>query len=335
MSYPLLKEQLKNNTLSPCFHFFGEEQYLKNHYIGSLKEKLVEPAMEAFNFTVLEGSVSADSIITAVSTPPMLSEKKLIVLKETGIFTAGANGKAQLTELFEDFPPYAHLIAVEEKTDKRSAVYKAFSKIGLSVEFAYRSRADLRAWVLKILKSRGKTMKAQTLDAFLEASGVDMYGILSHLEKLIAHAALRPEISLQDVETLLVRAVMTKEYVLTDALLAQNTPAAMAALEDLWEMQTDPMRILTVIASNYLSVTRARALLDDKIPYPAIVEALHLPVAFLAKKTVEAAGKTSMEKLERAVSAIRETDYKMKLGLVDAKTGITLLCATLLQKNIR
>ncbi len=331
MSYQTLKEQLKTGTLLPCYHFFGQEQYLKTHYIGLLKKQLVEEAMETFNFTVLEGATSAEKIMTALETPPMMAEKKLIILKDTGVFTPSFAGKDQLSKAFDDFPPYAHLVCIEEKFDKRSAVFKAFSKIGLSVEFAYRSRADIKAWVVKLLKQNGKTMKPDTLELFLDAAGVDMHGVLSHLEKLIAYTSSRPEIKKEDVESQLVRTVMTKEYVLTDALLAKNGPAAFAALSDLWEMQTDPIRILSVIASNFMSTHHARTLLDDKIPYPAIVDALRLPAAFLAKKTVEAAGKTDSTRLARAIAAIRETDYKMKLGMVEPKTGITLLCAELLK----
>lgn len=331
MSYQTLKAQLKTGQLSPCFHFFGEEQYLKNHYIGLVKKAVVDGAMETFNYTVFEGSVSAETLITALQTPPMMAEKRLIVLKDTGIFTPGAAGKEQLREAFEDWPPYACLIAAEEKFDKRSVVYKAFLQIGLSVEFAYRPRADIRVWVQKILKQNGKAMQADTLDLFLDAAGVDMHGILTHLEKLMAYASDRKDIKKEDVELLLVRSAMTKEYVLTDALLAKNQETAFATLSTLWEMQTDPIRILTVIASNFLSVAHARALLDDKMPYPAIVDALHLPSAFLAKKAVEAAGKTDNGRLDRAIHAIKETDYKMKLGMVEPKTGITLLCAELLK----
>lgn len=331
MSYQTLKEQLKTGPLSSCFHFYGEEQYLKSHYIGLLKEKIVDAAMEAFNYTVFEGSVSPDTLITAVQTPPMMAESKLILLKDTGIFTPGAPSKDQLAAAFSDWPTGVYLIAAEDKFDKRSSVYKAFSQIGLSVEFAYRTRADIRAWVIKILKQNAKTMKTDALETFLDAAGVDMHGVLGHLNKLIAYAAERSEIKKEDVETLLVKTVMTKEYVLTDALLAKNREAAFSALADLWDMQTDPIRILTVIASNFMSCAHARALLDDKVPYPAIADALRLPVAFLAKKTVEAATKTDSRRMDAAISAIRETDYKMKLGLVEPKTGITLLCATLLQ----
>ncbi len=331
MGYQTLKAQLKSGALAPFFHFYGPEHYLKSHYVGLLKAALVDSAMETFNYTVLTGSVSAERIVTAVQTPPMMAEKKLIVLKDTGIFTPSANGKEQLAALFSDFPSYAHLVAVEEKADRRSAVYKAFAQNGLSVEFAYRSRNDLRAWVLNLLRQRGKTMTAPVLDAFLDAAGVDMHGVLGHLEKLCAFAGTNPSISKEAVDSLLVRSIFTKEYMLTDALLSKNEKAAMAALSDLWELNTDPMRILTVIASNFMSVLHARALLEDKVPFPAICDALHLPSAFLAKKTVEAASKTDINRLDRAISAIREADYKLKTGLVEPKTGITLLCATLLK----
>ncbi len=331
MPYQTLKNQLKTDTLLPCYHFFGEEQYLKNHYIKLIKEKIVAEELAAFNYVVLEGNVSPESLLTAVQTPPMMAEKKLVLLKDTGIFTPGAAGKAQAAALFADWPSYVHLIAAEEKFDKRSAAYKAFLEIGLSVPFAYRTRADIRAWVIKLLRQNEKEMKGPALEAFLDAAGVDMYGVLGHLEKLVAFAGSRKEIKKEDVDALLVRSLMTKEYVLTDALLSRNHAAALSALSDLWEMQTAPIRILTVIASNFMSAYHARALLDDHVPYPAISDALSLPSAFLAKKMVEAAGKTNSERLCAAIHAIKETDYKMKLGMVEPKTGIALLCATLLK----
>ncbi len=331
MSYQTLKQQLKTDTLSPCFHFFGPEQYLKNHYAKLLRSHIVEEGMETFNLTVFEGGVSAESLVTAVETPPMMAEKKLILVKECGIFTPGANGKDQLANMFADWPSYAYLVALEDKFDKRSAVFKAFSKIGLSVEFAYRTRSDIRAWVVKLLKQHEKEMKAPALEAFLDACGVDMFGVLGELEKLSAYVGSRKEIKKEDVETLLLRALMTKEYMLTDALFAGKQGEAYETLSQLWELQTDPIRILSVIASNFMSVYHARVLLDDKTSHPAIVDALRLPSPFLAKKMIEAAGKTSSERLARCIHEIKETDYKMKLGMVEPKNGITLLCAKLLE----
>ncbi|MDD6309077.1 MAG: DNA polymerase III subunit delta [Clostridia bacterium] len=330
MSYQKLKEQIKSGDFSPAYHFFGPEQYLKHYYLHLLQSTIVDEAFSAFNLTVFEGNADANAVSTAAETPPMMAEKRLIILKETGLFSPAAAGKAIWQRLFTDWPSYACLVAVEDTFDKRSAVYKAFSSICLPVEFAYRPRGDLKAWVTKKLGKSGKTMSRVTLENFLDAAGVEMYGIDAHLEKLIAYVGQREEITDEDVNQLLVRSIMTKEYVLTDALFAKKSSEAYAALQDLRMLRTDPIRILTVIASNYLSVMRARALLDSGQPAAAVATALKLPSAFLAKKMVETARKQNADSLSNAIHQIRETDYKIKIGLVTPEAGITSLCAALL-----
>ncbi len=330
MSYQKLKEQLKSGDFSPAYHFFGPEQYLKQYYSRLLQNALVDDAFAAFNLTVFDGAANADSVATAVSTPPMMAEKKLILIKEAGIFTPSADGKAQWQALFADWPDYAYLLALENKFDKRSAVYKAFLSIGLSVEFSYRSRGDLTAWVSKKLKAAGKTMSRKTLELFLDAAGVEMYAVDAALEKVTAYVGNRTEITEEDVDALLVRTILTKEYVLTDALLAGKKNAAFAALEDLRQIQTDPIRILTVIASNYLSVLHAKILLNEGQSYHTVASALHLPSPFLAKKTTDTAAKCSIERLCESIRRIKESDYKIKIGLESPETGVLRLCADLL-----
>lgn len=330
MSYQKLKEDIKSGTFSPAYHFFGPEQYLKQYYAKKLTEKIVTPDFEAFNLIVFDGTVSAAEFATAIESPPMMADKKLIILKETGIFSAGAASKELWQKLWNDLPSYVCILAMEEKFDKRSAVYKAFSGVGISVEFAFRTRGDLQAWVSKKLQANGKTMTRQTLEFFLDAAGVEMYAIDASLEKLIAFAGNRSEIKTEDVEALLVRNIMTKEYVLTDALFAAKEKAIFDALADLRQLRIDPIRILTVISANYLSVMHAKILLSEGQSPAAVSGALGLPSAFLAKKTVSIAAKCSLPYLEAAVHLIKEADYKIKLGLEPPDISIARLCADLL-----
>ncbi len=330
MSYQKLREEIKSGAFSPAYHFFGPEEYLKKHYANLLRTSLVDEAFSAFNLVVFDGAATADSVITAISTPPMMAEKKLVILKETGIFSQSAANKEQWQTLFADFPDYACLLAIEEKFDKRNAVYKAFSAIALPVEFLYRSRGDLAAWVTKKLRAAGKTMSRKTMELFLDAAGVEMFAVDAAFEKVTAYVGTRSEITEADVDALLVRAIITKEYVLTDALLAGKKAAAFSALEDLRLVRTDPIRILTVIASNYLSVLKAKILLGEGQSHSAVSAALKLPSPFLAKKTTDTAAKCSIERLRESIRRIKETDYKIKIGLEAPDTGVTRLCADLL-----
>ena len=49
-----LRAQLKSGTLSHAYFIYGDEGYLKDHYIGQIKKKAVDPAFADFNIHIYE-----------------------------------------------------------------------------------------------------------------------------------------------------------------------------------------------------------------------------------------------------------------------------------------
>jgi len=78
-----LKNDLANGTVGSLYVFYGEEGYLKRHYLNQLKELCGGP-FEAFNNITLDGEqVSVQSLTDAIDSIPMGSEKKLVVVRDT------------------------------------------------------------------------------------------------------------------------------------------------------------------------------------------------------------------------------------------------------------
>ena len=53
-----LRAQLKSGTLSHAYFIYGDEGYLKDHYIGQIKKKAVDPAFADFNIHIYEKACS-------------------------------------------------------------------------------------------------------------------------------------------------------------------------------------------------------------------------------------------------------------------------------------
>lgn len=327
MSYAALKNQIKSGEFSKAYHFFGEEAYLKNHYMQELCKRLAVE-FEEFNAVTFEKEPSAQDIDAAVNTLPVMSDKKLLVLKETGLFKAGGANKEVWKEVFGNQPDYLYIIACEDSFDKRSAAYKAFE--GLSVEFTRRTRGDMSAWVTKILSASKKQMDESAKELFLDYAGADMYGVRAHVDKLIAGVGSRANITKEDVENIVKKELGTKEYVYTDALVQKNGDAAAKALSELLQMRHDPVMLLYITASAYISAYKARLMLSDGRSEGEIIKRLRLPMDFLAKKYIGFARKMDAERLKAEIGLIREMDYKIKTGLTAPETGIKLLTAELL-----
>jgi len=328
MSYEILKKQVKNDSLQNMFHFFGEETYLKQHYLGILKGKI---AGEFADFTLqeFEGDVTAQDIDVSFSTPPMMGDKKLIVFKDTGIFKNGYSNREVLKNAIENAPEFIYVIACEDHFDKRNAAFKAFSDKALSVDFKRRERSDIKAWVSNILGKNNKKMTAEAMEYFLDCVGVDMHSVHTDLQKLISYIGNRERIDKDDVSDVVAKDFFTKEYILTDALLAGDKKTAVKALEELIMMRNDPIMLLYIIASGYISTFKAKILLDENATSAEIMRALALPRDFLAKKYMDFARKLTLPKLKKAISLIKKADYDMKNGTGDSETVIKMLVAQL------
>ena len=328
MSYEILKKQVKSDALQNMFHFYGEEVYLKQHYLKILKDKLAGEFPE-FNLIEFEGEVSAQDIDVSFNTPPMMGDKKLVVFKDTGIFKAGSKGKDAFCEAVKTAAPYLYVIVCDDNFDKRNPAYKAFAAKCLSVDFQRRGRADIKAWVVNLLKKSHKKMTVEAMEYFLDCVGVDMHGVLTDVNKLISYAGERTDIEKSDVESVVTKEFFTKEYVLTDALLSGDKKGAVKALVELMDMRCDPIMLLYIISSGYISTFKARILLDEGANQAQIMHALALPRDFLAKKYTDFARKLTLPGLKRAIKLIKNADYDMKIGTADGETIIKTLIAQL------
>src|SRR5690349_1367001 len=86
MSIEILKEQLKNNKPCNLYLFYGPEEYLKKYYLNSLEKSIISEELKALNKVVLEGKIDTRKLIDNCETLPVFSEKKIIIVKDSGLF---------------------------------------------------------------------------------------------------------------------------------------------------------------------------------------------------------------------------------------------------------
>ena len=115
---------------------------------------------------------------------PFLSEKRVLILEETGLFSRAC---PELTDLIKTLPPETVLICSEEKIDDRSEQAKAVASSGCVAEFTMPSEADLQKWILGRLGKEHRPITKPALDMFLSRCSDDMWQISNDLEKLISY----------------------------------------------------------------------------------------------------------------------------------------------------
>src|SRR4029079_7806189 len=78
-----LHAALKKREFDPVYYFHGDDDFLKDLRIRELVDAAIDPATRDFNLEQRRGTeADAETLDSLLSTPPMLAERRVIVVKE-------------------------------------------------------------------------------------------------------------------------------------------------------------------------------------------------------------------------------------------------------------
>ena len=152
-----LNEDLKTGNFKRVYLLFGEENYLKKQYKDRLTKALISEG-DTMNYAYYEGKgIDVKEIIDLSETMPFFSERRLIVIENSGFFK---NATAELAEYMKEIPETTYFIFVETELDKRGKMFKAVKDKGRIVELARQDEKTLVRWIYGNVKKEGKQIDA-------------------------------------------------------------------------------------------------------------------------------------------------------------------------------
>ncbi len=322
-----LKRQIKEKNLKPLYLFYGEESYLKELYTSRIAAQIPDGGMPEFNHIRLEGpEVPFSEYDDAWESFPMMTDRKLILIKDSGIFKlrkgkddihSADESKEFWTEKFKRVSDDTVVIFDESSVDKRSALFKALSKSGAAVEFAYLSEADLVTWVIKQCLDAKKKISKDNALYLVTRCDPGINNIKNELDKLLSYCD--EEIYKSDIERVVAKSLQVITFELSDAIMAGKTEKALSVLSDLKTVKENAFTILYLLFSNF-----------DKMYHTKLMAgasrnevAAEIGVApFIAGKYIESARGFSEEALENMVMRVSEIDLAVKEGRTDDWTAL-------------
>ncbi|MBW2666917.1 MAG: DNA polymerase III subunit delta [Deltaproteobacteria bacterium] len=125
-----LEAELASGRIRPAYLVVGEEPLLRDEALEALRQAVLDPGSEDFNFDRLEGeSVRPAALFDALGMLPVMADRRLVILREPEAARGG--GKALTEALAEAVPALAGgaetvLVVAAAKVDRRSRWFKAF-----------------------------------------------------------------------------------------------------------------------------------------------------------------------------------------------------------------
>ncbi len=201
MNNPLPKV-LTQGSSGGVFFLYGEDEHRKGEAVQALVEAHLDPGTRDFNLDIVEASdVSVDDLARILATPPMMAERRVVVVKGTEVFAGAARSRDLILGLVENpLPDLALILSARIPERSKAKFYQTLIKRTQSVEFARMAPDDVPGWLMEEAKDRfGATLEPDAARALGQAIGTDL-GILSReIEKLTAVAGAESRITLEHV----------------------------------------------------------------------------------------------------------------------------------------
>ena len=180
-----LHAALKRRVFDPVYYFFGDDDYLKDLRVRELVEVAVDPATRDFNLESRRGvEVDAEVLDSLLSTPPMLAERRVVVIREVEKLRKDA--RALLDSYLKRPASDVILLLVSAAGAKMD---KGLSERSTAVEFAPLTGDRVPKWVMYQAETvLGRIIHPAAVSLLVEAVGDDLSQLAMELEKLASYA---------------------------------------------------------------------------------------------------------------------------------------------------
>ena len=333
---PKLKAAIKEKRLGRLYFFYGEEGFLRNHYLTQMKKILVDELTESFNYHKLnKETFDLRTFADAVESLPMMAESTFVVVDDIDIFKFNEDDREKLIAVLCDIPDYCTVVFLYESVawnpDKRlKKLYEAVQNFGTEVEFAKQEYRDLINWIARHFTANKKQITPDLCSYLIDITDGTMTSLAGEIAKICAYSEA-DRIVKSDIDAVTEPVLDAVVFELTNLMAAGKYPAALIKLQQLLKMQEEPIGLLAVLGKQFRQIGTARTLLDNGKGVPEVMRLCGVR-EYPAKKLLESARRFSVPFCQRASELILETDYGMKTSLDDPERLLEVLVMTLAQE---
>jgi DNA polymerase-3 subunit delta len=330
-----LKSDLKSGVFKRSYLFYGEEKYLSQFYEGQMQDKVLASSDKAMNLDIFDGKSGIAQIIDACETLPFLSDSRLVIAKDTKLFSLGKkeNESKQsskkddvdmMLSFLDEVPETNVLLFVEDEVDKRSRMFKKISEAGRAVEFKTPPEKELSDWIVNMLRKRGKEISPSNAQILLRQTARSMDSLASEIGKLASYASDRASITIDDINAVCIPSLESRVFDLVDAVGGKKLEIALDVFSNMVLMKESPFAVLAMISRQFRLMAQSKALQERGLGANEIAGALSLR-GFVAAECLRQCRNFTKEQLVDALSDCLKADIGIKTGKMNEKLAVETL----------
>lgn len=317
-----LRKSIQTRSFERAYYFHGDDDYLKDEMIRELTDVVVDRATRDFNVDVQRGGeVDGESLLSVLSTPPMLAERRLVVVRDVHALKKGA--RTALDQYLAAPAPDVVVLLVTPATVKADSLLMS-NPVVAAVEFEPLTGDRVPRWVVHhVTTSLKTTISPSAVDLLISAVGNDLPQLAAELDKLTSYANGEP---IDEAAVAAVVGIRRGETLgdLLDRVLAHDSPGALAMIDHvLAQPKMNAVLVVMALTTQMMALALARAARDRGVPAVGIERELYSllkeggamtgrPWGEAVRAWMGAVSDWKYTELETAIDALLTADFALK-----------------------
>jgi DNA polymerase III subunit delta len=321
--------------LRPAYVLIGDEVFFRDQCRQALLQHLVPPDLRDFSLHDLDlAEVSVAEVLDRARTPSLMAPFQVLFVRGVKeLYGRGLHAEefAAIEAYIKDPNPAAVIIFVADHIsipadarrmemqdrDRYNRIRETLGDYCGIVELARVDESDGMRWVIDQAQRESVKIEQDAARELVDSLGADMMLISHELEKLILYVGEKKQITLGDVETMVLAAKQRSLYELTDAVSAKDKTRALAVLDAMLSTgDGDDAAIghLYMLSRTFrqMLVILEKNVRDSRAIWQALWQGFRVP-PFAAEDLIRQARRyKSRKELTRALRLIARADFALR-----------------------
>jgi DNA polymerase-3 subunit delta len=273
-------------------------------------------AVQTFGAASGDGPPDVDALLAAIPAMSLTAPRRYLVVDGVERWTA-KQAEPAITAL-EALPPDLTVAFVAREVSSKARAPKGLAKAveaanGQVLTYAAPRARDLPARLVEEAGRRGLRLEAAAARLLVQRMGESTLRLANELDRLALWAGPQGEVTVADLEAMVADTSEEAAWALSDAIVAVDAGAALAAAERLMDQGEAVTPLVYQAARRLRDANAALAALDAGTPRKRVEEGLQMH-PYAAKMLVERVRGASAGQLRAATCAIADLEWWTRGG---------------------
>jgi DNA polymerase-3 subunit delta len=329
-SYREIASDLKAGVIRSIYIVTGDEEYL----IDKMQKALIR-------ILIADGCEDADSYVTdrfskgmtpeemkeLVYTPPFMSDRRLTVIKNSGLFSTNYPENREtvdaFSKVFSNMPDFACLMMIENKIDKRrKALLEAVFSKGELVEVPRQPEDSLCKWVAGILKKDNLRITVEAMNSLVDRVDRNMRTLENEVAKIVLFCRRSGdmEVTIDIVDQICLPDVRGSVFQMTDAIGMRRAGEALEIFDKLVLLREPISKIRFMLSRHIRQLICAK-----EIGRSDFISSQLKVMPFVARNLVTQSAKFRIDELINIYESCFQSDWNVKTGKMEERVSMEWL----------